>query len=333
MKDVIGAVRRRKRRTWLIYSLLFLVVVVGGYVITRNMINRPWSARSNVGGAVIGNSIYITGGQSASTGRLLDEVLRLNVDRSTMSFVAHLPYPCYLPATASDSNALYVAGGYDGQSYRSEILKVTPSSGDVQIVGHLPTPRTYGCAVILNNTLYYAGGWDGDHLLDEIVAINLATGDTSIAAHLSSPREFVSAAVLEGRAYFIGGEESMTSFSDEIAEFDPTLVEISRIGHLPSGRYLTSTVPWKDGLLVLTGQNDHYLDDLVTVDVTGDEIRSELTGHIPGLSWHYTVQTTRDRLFIIGGASSTSKRTLRFVEYVPETGDMIPFDLRGHAWK
>jgi hypothetical protein len=331
MKDLFGEHRRRRHRMWTIYSVLFVLVVLGGYFISRRVINQPWSARSNAGSAVVEDHIYIVGGQSDSTGRLLDEVVRVNVERSTVSFVAHLPYVCYLPATAADEDALFVAGGYDGRAYRSEIVRVVGE--DVRVVGHLPSSRSYGAAVVMEGILYYAGGWDGNRRLDEIVAVDLTTGESSIVAHLSSPRQYVSASAVAGRAYFVGGEEADAGFSDEIVEFDPLAAAITRVGHLPSGRYLTNVVPWNGGLLVLTGKNERYLDDVVTVTLSEDGIRSETTDHIPELTWHLAVQVLDNRIFIIGGATTSTRKTLRFLEYIPETKELIPFELRGRAWR
>ncbi len=331
MKDFFGEPRRRRYRMWTIYSVLFALVVLGGYFLTHQVINQPWSARSNAGSAVVGDQIYLVGGQSDSTGRLLDEVVRVDIERSTVNFVAHLPYVCYLPAITTDADALFVVGGYDGHAYRSEIIRV--ADGDVQVVGRLPSPRSYGAAVIIDGTLYYAGGWDGSSRLDEIVAVDLATDESAVVGHLSSPRQYVSATVVEGRAYFVGGEEEGANFSDEIVEFDPVAGVVSRVGHLPSGRYLTSVVPWNGGLLVLTGKNERYLDDVVTVTLTEAAIHSETTDHIPDLTWHLVVEVVDDRIFIMGGASTSTKRTLRFLEYVPASKELIPFVLRGHAWQ
>ncbi len=331
MKDLFGLPRRQRLRMWLVYSIGFIAVVIGGYLLGRTVINQPWTARNNVGSAVIGDQIYIVGGQSQSNGALLDEVLQINPQRSTLQFVVHLPYSCYQPATATDDESLFVAGGYDGSSYRSEILQATED--DVRVVTHLPTPRSYGAAVVIDRTLYYAGGWDGNRLLDEIVAVDLTSGATSVVARFSFPRQFVGAAAVGGRAYFIGGEGADADFSDEIVEFDPARSAITRVGRLPSGRYLTSVVPWQSGLLVFAGKNTRFLDEVVTVSLSEERIQSEVSDHVTELSWRLAVQSLDDRVFIIGGSNPEFSRTIRFMEYFPATGGLVSYSLRGQVWK
>jgi len=331
MKDLFGLPRRQRLRMWLVYSIGFMVVVIGGYLLGRTVINQPWTARTNVGSAVIGDQIYIVGGQSQSNGALLDEVLQIDPQRSTLHFVVHLPYSCYQPATAADGASLIVAGGHDGSSYRSEILQVT--ADDVRVVAHLPTPRSYGAAVVIDGTLYYAGGWDGDRMLDEIVAVDLASGETSIVARFSFPRQFIGAAAVDGRAYFIGGEGANANFSDEIVEFDPEHGAITRVGHLPSGRYLTSVVPWGSDLLAFAGKNTRFLDEVVAVSLTEADIQSEVSDHVVELSWRLAVQSLDNRIFIIGGSNPEFSRAIRFMEYFPATGELVSYQLRGQVWK
>jgi len=331
MKDLFGMPRRQRLRMWLVYSAALAVIVVGAYLLGRNVINQPWTARNNVGSAVIGDQIYIVGGQSQSTGMLLDEVLKIDPQRSTLRFVNHLPYTCYQPATAAFEDSLIVAGGYDGSSYRSEILQVTADA--VRIVAELPTPRSYGTAVVIDRTLYYAGGWDGNRLLDEIVAVDLVSGAASVVAHFSFPRQFIGAVAVGGRAYFVGGEGSDAAFSDEIVEFDPAIEAIARVGRLPSGRYLTSVVPWQSGFLVFAGKNTQFLDEVVTVSVQGADIQSHVSDHIADLSWRLAVQSVSDRIFIIGGSNPEFSRAIRFMEYIPASGELIPYQLRGQVWE
>ena len=331
MKDLFGMPRRQRLRMWLVYSVAFAAIVIGGYLLGRNVINQPWTTRNNVGSAVIGDEIYIVGGQSQSTGMLLDEVLKIDPQRSTLRFVAHLPYNCYQPATAAFDGSLIVAGGYDGSSYRSEILQVTPDG--VRIIAELPTPRSYGAAVVIDRTLYYAGGWDGNRTLDEIVAVDLVSGATSVADRFSFPRQFVGAVAVDGRAYFVGGEGSGAAFSDEIVEFDPAIDAIARVGRLPSGRYLTSVVPWQSGLLVFAGKNTRFLDEVVAVSLEGMDIQSEVIYTVADLSWRLAVQTVGESIFIIGGSNPEFSRAIRFMEYIPANGELIPYQLRGQVWK
>ena len=331
MKDLFGEPRRLRYRMWIIYSALFVFIVAGGYLISRNVINQPWSARTNVSSAVIGDQIYIVGGQSQSTGMLLDEVLRIDPHRASLSFVTHLPYACYRPATLVSHDYLFILGGYDGRSYRSEILQVV--DGEAHVVARLPSPRSYGTAISAGNTLYYAGGWDGDKLLDEIVAIDLDSNEVMVVARLSSPRQFVTAGAVGDFIYFVGGEGARAEFSDEIVEFDPGQDRIVRTGHLPTGRYLTNVISWNNGLLVLAGKNTRFLEDVVFVTISDTAITSELIDQIPELSWRLAVEELDNRIFIIGGSNPEFKRSIRLLEYIPGSEALISLELRGHVWK
>ncbi|MFC2079412.1 Kelch repeat-containing protein, partial [Candidatus Bipolaricaulota bacterium] len=326
MKSLHDLSRSRLHRLWICCSALFVLVFVGGYFATRGVINQPWTARTNMGSAVIGDQIFVVGGQSQFTGELLDDVLRLDPNHASLRFVAQLPYACHRPGIAVSNDSLFVLGGYDGKSYRSEILRVVDD--EARVIARLPGPRAYGAAIGVGNALYYAGGWDGERMLDDIVAIDLSSGAATVVAQLSSPRRFVAAAAVGNLIYFVGGEGSRSTFSDEIVEFDPERSRIVRIGHLPTGRYLVGAVSGGSNLLVLGGKNTRSLDEVLSVDVSGATLDTEVVGRITELSWNLAVEAIEDRVFIIGGSDSTFRKAIGLLEYVWDSDAVVSHTLR-----
>jgi N-acetylneuraminic acid mutarotase len=141
---------------WGISGSLLVLAIVGAYFLGRGVINQPWIARTHMGTVAINDLLYVVGGQSQNTGELFADVWEINLSTASLRAVAELPYGCYRPETATSNGQLFILGGYDGQSYRSEILRV--SDDEIDIVAELPTARAYGGAVGIDDVLYYAGG-------------------------------------------------------------------------------------------------------------------------------------------------------------------------------
>jgi Kelch motif protein len=322
----------RQITMWGIYGSIVVLALIGGYFLGRSVINQPWTARTHMGSVVIDDLLFVVGGQAQSTGELLDDVWEINLSTNSLRAVAQLPYGCYRPETATSNGQLFVLGGYDGQSYRSEILRIIDDAAEIAAM--LPSPRAYGAAIGVKDVLYYAGGWDGERMLDEMLAINVISGEVTVIGHLSSPRRFVAAAKVGDLIYFIGGEEARSKLSDEIVEFDPSTHRTLRTGHMSSGRYLVNAIAHDSGLLVLGGKSTRSLDDVLFVNLSDDTISSELVDAVSELSWNLGVEAVGDRVFILGGVPSDVKRAIGVTEYVPGgIPSLIPIQLRKNPWQ
>lgn len=332
MKGLYDVTRGEQIRLWITYGTIFALLFVGGYLFSQGVINQPWTARTHMGTAVIGDALYIVGGQSSVTGELLADIWEINPYEARLRFVGRLPYACYRPELAVSHGTLYIVGGYDGDDYRSEILKIT--NGRTESIGDLPTPRGYGAGVGVGNSLFYAGGCDRDGMLDEIIQFDLDSGETSVVAHFASPRRFIAAAQQGGLIYFVGGEDAELKCLDEIVEFDPVARQVVRVGHLPTGRYLVNLVAWEDRLLALGGKSTLSLNEVVSIAVSGPTITSEIVDEISELSWSLSVESTQNRLFIVGGLHPEHARAIGLIEYAPGSTERLhAIALRKNPWK
>jgi hypothetical protein len=74
-------------------------------------------ARSEIGAARIGGSIYAVGGYAAPTGSTTGTVSRYEIATGKWSVVAPLPTAVNHPGVASTRGKLYVHGGYSGEGF------------------------------------------------------------------------------------------------------------------------------------------------------------------------------------------------------------------------
>lgn len=166
---------------------------------------------ANLAAAVHGERIYAAGGshsQPDGTAALSDRLLAYDAASGRWEEVARLPYPVAGAALVADDSALYLLGGWDGQTMRDEIwrfrLQAEEDNGWEQ-VGHLTKARAFLGAALIQGDIYVGGGYDGAHELDLLERFTPATGELHELASMATPRGGL-ALVYDGVAlYALGG--------------------------------------------------------------------------------------------------------------------------------
>ena len=183
---------------------------------------------ANLAATTLGQSIYVAGGSQNSAADnaeplLSDQFYRFDLPDGRWEAVGRLPYPVAGAALVADGESLYLVGGWDGRSMRSEIWRFTPGAGDAgnawQLVGQLSKGRAFLGAEIVSGEIYVAGGYDGERELDLVEVVTPATGQTRELPALSSPRGGL-ALVYDGVAlYALGGGWTQPLINHERFDF------------------------------------------------------------------------------------------------------------------
>lgn len=220
--------------------------------------------RSAMGAAVLGDKIYVVGGQGEKVKKdKIMEVYDIKSDR--WSAGTPLPEPLDHLGMASHDGKLYVIGGTHKYGYSNKLLIYDPSV-DKWIEGRaMPAARTALTANFIGGKLYVIGGVDDVH---NIVSTNFVydpTTDTwTEKAPMPTARHHLTSAVVDGKLYVIGGRiygdgipepfaKALSNF-DVNEMYDPTTDTWTKLKPMPSKRSgLASAAVGKD-IYVIGGE-------------------------------------------------------------------------------
>jgi hypothetical protein len=167
--------------------------------------------------------LIVAGGAGPSTepqvgnAELSGSLYALDVERGTWSAPVTLPYPVAGAAMVTDSEALYLIGGWDGRNMRDEIWRypvaavisrtvdAAEAATNWQLLGHLSTPRAFLGAAMVGGEIYVAGGYDGQRELNLAEVFTPASGERRQLPSMGAARGGLSL-VYDGLAlYALGG--------------------------------------------------------------------------------------------------------------------------------
>jgi N-acetylneuraminic acid mutarotase len=107
--------------------------------------------------ATIGSTIYLFGGQSASSSQT-NLIQAVDVAAGTAKVVGQLAEPIVEAAAYVVRGAVFLAGGRSGTVTRSSIDRLDLASGALAPVGTLPNPVADAASASIGDTLYLFGG-------------------------------------------------------------------------------------------------------------------------------------------------------------------------------
>lgn len=144
--------------------------------------------------------------------------------------LGQLPVPLAGAGLVADSEALYLIGGWDGQTMRNEIWRLVPPAAEEtapdpartlawEVVNRMETARAFLGTAMVQNEIYVIGGYDGRRELDLADVYATTTNEWRALPPLSTPRGGLSV-VYDGLAIFaLGG--GWTHPLDTLERFDP----------------------------------------------------------------------------------------------------------------
>jgi N-acetylneuraminic acid mutarotase len=116
-------------------------------------------AVADIGAAVVGGLIYVTGGRVASGG-VTDVVEAYDPVRDEWATRAPLPVALSGYALAAFEGRLYVFGGWNGTDFVANVFEYEPASDTWIERTRMPTARGFAAAARAGDKLYVIGGTD-----------------------------------------------------------------------------------------------------------------------------------------------------------------------------
>jgi hypothetical protein len=167
-------------------------------------------SRSEVGGARVGDQIYVAGGFIAGAGETTDQVARYDISEGTWELAPPMPIAVNHPAVASFGGQIYVHGGYASDAGLSgeidSLQRFDPATGQWTELAPSGFPRAAHVLIPARGTLWAIGGaHDGGKPLGLVQVYDPASGTWSAGPQMPTAREHIAAAALGPQIYVLGG--------------------------------------------------------------------------------------------------------------------------------
>ena len=168
--------------------------------------------RSRFGCAVLGNSIFVVGGQAHKM-EILNSVECYSIRSNSWTSKPSMPTKRAGCCLVERNGYLYALGGDTShRSGSSTCAKVEFFNGyNWAYEESMTNPRSDFAAVVLNDEIYAIGGNWGespDDVYDSVEVFNFGDEEWEFIADLNYPRKGHSACVVEGKIYVAGGTDS-----------------------------------------------------------------------------------------------------------------------------
>lgn len=165
--------------------------------------------RTEVGGARIGQFIYVVGGFAERGGATTAVVERYDIRNNRWRQLRSMPIALNHAAAAAYQGALYVVGGYaasrslSGES--AALLRYDPGRDRWSRLRDAPSRRAALAVGVIGHRLYAAGGARGGQPLRTLEIYNFRTRRWSTGPPIAVAREHLTAAVAGGALYVLAG--------------------------------------------------------------------------------------------------------------------------------
>lgn len=175
--------------------------------------------------ALAGNKIYVSGGYNTSNSSVLGSLMYAEVgDAGRLGAWTNAawdgPAPRYAHTMTFVPGWLYIAGGKDGASVRSEVWAGALDSSGYRTANwipmpSLPAPRYGHKTLAAANRLYVLGGNNGFSAAAQVfqatVSVNAAPSAWQAYTPLPFPRQFPAAELIGERMYVFGGSDGTSA--------------------------------------------------------------------------------------------------------------------------
>ncbi|MGC9962637.1 MAG: kelch repeat-containing protein [Acidimicrobiales bacterium] len=180
-------------------------------------------ARAGDAATVIGNTVYVIGGDDGTTP--VATVLA-TTDGVHFATVATLPKAVRDAAVAVAGGRIYVFGGLGASGDPVDTVQlIDPAAHRATVVGALPEPLAGAAAVTLGGVVYVAGGEAAAHAGATPSAVGtvwawLATSSRAVpAGHLADPVAYAGVTVIGSTVWLIGGESAPSVLVRDVQSF------------------------------------------------------------------------------------------------------------------
>lgn len=191
--------------------------------------------RADVGGAAIGDHVYVVGGAVESAPSAVVESYDTIADRWTT--VAALPLPLRRVATAAAGGVLYAIGGLgDGDVVVADVFAYDPAADAWSARAPLPAPRGAAAAVAFGGKVYVAGGRRDGAALHDFAVYDPAADAWTVLPPLPHAREGLGLAATDILLYAMGGRDGETATMIGELFYPPTTEWFKEVAPLLTAR-------------------------------------------------------------------------------------------------
>jgi hypothetical protein len=220
-------------------------LVVGGVVGAASRRDR-WSAlhdgslaRTEVGAARIGGSIYVVGG-FLPPGRTTTAVERYDLAADRWTRVRDMPIGLNHAAAVAYRGDLYVVGGYAAEGGLTQetgaLLRYEPGADRWSQLPAMPTRRGAVAAGVVGDRLYVAGGARGGAALRRLEVYDFGTRRWRRGPSMAVAREHLAGAVAGGAFYALAGRAAGRGNFTVVERFLPPRNRWERLPSLRKAR-------------------------------------------------------------------------------------------------
>ena len=212
-------------------------------------------ARTEVGAARVGDSIYVVGG-FVRPSRTTATVERYEIERNRWQRLPPMPVAVNHPAVTSYEGLLYVYGGYRDASFgpvTAALQRYDPVAAKWKLLPPAPTPRAAAAMAALGGKLFAAGGVGGDEVVKTLEVYDIAAGRWNTAKPMRVAREHI-AAVATGEGVYVFGGRSHGRNLKVVERFDPARNRWTRLPDLLRSRSGFAAVVVADQPIVFGGE-------------------------------------------------------------------------------
>ncbi len=193
--------------------------------------NMP-TTRQQTCAALIGDSLYVIGGDNSVQNRLTKYCFEIYVvSQNKWIKKPNMETPVRNGCAVVFNSKIYVIGGHESGS--NVVLEYNPRNGKWSRKANMPTPRTDLAVEVLNGKIYAIGGHPGIPAVEEY---NPSNNSWKKMTGMPAGRCFHSSAVVNNRIYILGGgrySDQPNNFNS-IESFSP--VTITGHSSLPQGK-------------------------------------------------------------------------------------------------
>ena len=256
---------------------------------------------------VIGNNIYVAGGELANnTAVTVNEVY--NTVTNTWTSAAPLPSARFNGASAVVNNIFYAIGG---QTISSGILTSVeaydPVADQWTAKSPMPTAIDSMYAVVAGNIIYVVGGYNGNRIAT-VLAYDPAADKWSTAAPLKTAKSQSALGVFGSIIVSAGGLLASNNASTDVEGYNTATNTWTALAPLPSGRQAGCFESAGNMLFFAGGHDINFGSPVTTMDAYHSDTNMWETGlpQMPYAAVNMGSANLGGRLYCFGGTNGTT---------------------------
>lgn len=158
---------------------------------------RYWAAS-----AVVGNDIYVIGGEDSNSND--DIVEKYNALTNSWTSLPDMPYGGFDLRAATVDGKVYIFWG--GSTSPQRLYQYDPVSGNWTRQNDMPDIFYWmGAPAVVNNKIYLCGGYDGSNYLNKVLEYDPSNDTWTTKASMPTARWGAATAVYNNKIYVMGG--------------------------------------------------------------------------------------------------------------------------------